>query len=208
MNVDVKIAEGLRSSRSSERKSSAAKIRKLPSPDYGPFLLDAFKREINDKRTWEVQYNLVMALGTCEYTHAQDDLLKYAVPVDISMVDVGIGDAVFRLSCILGNQLNIIKLFLDTNNSFRKAGLLQSMAMMKYCPSEDEELILSNYVIENHMFRDWVDIWMIRSLPGFSESFSEHMICYMEGRYGVNNLQISAALELAKLRKYHTWSVL
>src|SRR5713226_6405780 len=60
----------LRSPHSPKRRSAAKKLRKLGDPIAGPALLDALKQELPDARTWETQYQMVMALAHCGCTEA------------------------------------------------------------------------------------------------------------------------------------------
>ncbi|WP_030558213.1 hypothetical protein [Kitasatospora aureofaciens] len=50
---------------SPKRRSAATRLRRLADPVAGPPLLDALEREVRDPRTWETQYQMVMALGMC-----------------------------------------------------------------------------------------------------------------------------------------------
>jgi hypothetical protein len=52
----------LQSPHSPKRRSAAKKLRKLGDPVAGPALLEALKHELPDPRTWETQYQMIMAL--------------------------------------------------------------------------------------------------------------------------------------------------
>ncbi len=56
---------GLSDSRSPKRRSAARALRKLGDPRACSHLLEAVKRELCDPRTWETQYQMIMALGFC-----------------------------------------------------------------------------------------------------------------------------------------------
>ncbi|MEU8670022.1 HEAT repeat domain-containing protein [Streptomyces anulatus] len=66
MALDVVEAISQLQDRSSAKRRSAAKrLRRLGDPSAGPALLEALKNEVRDSRTWETQYQMTMALGTC-----------------------------------------------------------------------------------------------------------------------------------------------
>jgi HEAT repeat protein len=50
---------------SAKRRSAAKRLGKLADETAGPALLHALQREIGDRRTWETQYEMIMALGAC-----------------------------------------------------------------------------------------------------------------------------------------------
>ncbi|MEV6973227.1 hypothetical protein [Kitasatospora sp. NPDC093806] len=55
---------------SPKRRSAATRLRRLADPAAGPPLLEALEREVRDSRTWETQYQMVMALGMCGHRPA------------------------------------------------------------------------------------------------------------------------------------------
>lgn len=84
---------------SPKRRSAATRLRRLADPAAGPPLLAALRREVHDTRTWETQYQMVMALGACGHRPALDLLRELAQrPFEATMVYVALGDAVLRLS--------------------------------------------------------------------------------------------------------------
>jgi HEAT repeat protein len=64
------LVEQLASPQSAKRRSAAKKLRKLKAAEAGPALLAALERELQDARTWETQYQMVMALGECGHRAA------------------------------------------------------------------------------------------------------------------------------------------
>ncbi|MFC8716166.1 HEAT repeat domain-containing protein [Kitasatospora sp. NPDC057198] len=84
---------------SPKRRSAALRLRRLADPAAGPPLLEALQREVRDVRTWETQYQLVMALGECGHRPALGLIKELARrPIEATMVYVALGDAVIRLS--------------------------------------------------------------------------------------------------------------
>ncbi|WP_305815346.1 HEAT repeat domain-containing protein [Photobacterium leiognathi] len=66
------LIEQLNNKASAKRRSAAKKLRKLKNKDAGPALLEALKNELKDKRTWETQYQMIMALGESGHTDGLD----------------------------------------------------------------------------------------------------------------------------------------
>src|SRR4051812_541674 len=96
------ITSGLEHPRARERAAAAKRLRRLQDPRAGKALMAALHREIPDaqppERTWEVQYQLVMALGECGVKEAVPFLQDLAQRVfEATMVYVGLGDALMRL---------------------------------------------------------------------------------------------------------------
>ena len=90
--------ELLKNARSPKRRSAAKRLRKLGDIAAGPELLQALRKEVDDPRTWETQYQLVMALGECRYREALQFLVEMAAkPLEATMIYVGLGDAIVRL---------------------------------------------------------------------------------------------------------------
>lgn len=64
------IAIGLQDSKSQNRRKAAKKIGKNNLAELGEILLAAFLKERNDKRTWETQTEMIVALGKIGYSPA------------------------------------------------------------------------------------------------------------------------------------------
>ena len=92
------LIQQLTDSKSANRRSAAKKIRKSGDPDAGNALLSALKKELGDERTWETQYQMIMALGYCLHTDAIEFLESLSKEGRFGMVQMAIGDALFRLS--------------------------------------------------------------------------------------------------------------
>jgi HEAT repeat protein len=56
--------------KSAKRRSAAKKLRKLNYVDVGSSILSALEAELKDVRTWETQYQMIMAIGECGYKPA------------------------------------------------------------------------------------------------------------------------------------------
>jgi len=89
----------LRHKASAKRRSAAKRLRKLGLASACPALLDALQHELRDERTWETQYQMVMALGASSCTTALSLLRELAQRrMNATMVLVAVGDAIVRLA--------------------------------------------------------------------------------------------------------------
>ena len=76
-NHDIQtLIEQLQHKSSAKRRAAAKKLRKLKAKEAGPALLAALKNELKDKRTWETQYQMIMALGESGYTESLEFLIS------------------------------------------------------------------------------------------------------------------------------------
>lgn len=92
---------------SPKRRAAAKKIRKLTANDAGPALQAALENELKDVRTWETQYQMIMALGEAKHTESLNFLLQLANHhFDATMIYVAIGDAVTRLDWAQHNNID------------------------------------------------------------------------------------------------------
>ncbi|MFD3727706.1 HEAT repeat domain-containing protein [Streptomyces sp. NPDC058671] len=83
---------------SAKRRSAAKRLSKLANGAAGPALLQALQRELGDRRTWETQYEMIMALGACEYHPATAFLADLAQqPTEADALLLALGDSIVRL---------------------------------------------------------------------------------------------------------------
>lgn len=138
------IMEQLRDKKSQKRRSAAKKLRKLKDINAGPYLLAALENELNDERTWETQYQMIMAIGECDYKPALP-FLNGLVKQDnkATMLYVAIGDAIVRLSTENERDTATIFKLIDIGNEALIEGAFRAMAMLKMIPGDSE--IEKNY---------------------------------------------------------------
>src|SRR5689334_9509712 len=92
-----------------KRRAGAKMLRKLRDVGAGPALLHALQIELEDPRAWETHYQMVMALGECGYREALPFLRELASQqLWATMVYVGVGDAIVRLSAPYDNEHSVI----------------------------------------------------------------------------------------------------
>jgi hypothetical protein len=66
----------LHSTKSSDRKRAAKEIGKLKLSDFADDLYQAYLKETKDKRTWETQVEMILALGLLDYENALTEIDK------------------------------------------------------------------------------------------------------------------------------------
>ncbi|MFG2479844.1 HEAT repeat domain-containing protein [Streptomyces fagopyri] len=116
---------------SARRRSAARRLRQLAQPLAGPPLLDALQREVQDRRTWETHYQIVMALGMCDHRPALGPLRELAQDhFEATMVYVALGDAVVRLSTP-EDTAGALRWCLDSGTPMLAEGALRAVAMQR-----------------------------------------------------------------------------
>ena len=97
--------------------------------------MDALANEVMDDRTWETQYQMVMALAECGYTPALEWLRDFARSLDDPlMLVVGVGDAVVRLSILVGATDAAIRWALATGSASIADGAFRALAVTRTVP--------------------------------------------------------------------------
>ncbi|MFJ4672690.1 HEAT repeat domain-containing protein [Kitasatospora purpeofusca] len=116
---------------SPKRRSAASRLRRLADPAAGPALLEALQREVRDARTWETQYQIVMALGMCGHRPALGLLRDLAQrPFRATMVYVALGDAIVRLSAP-EDTADALSWCLNAGTPMLADGALRAVAMQR-----------------------------------------------------------------------------
>ncbi|MEO0037477.1 MAG: hypothetical protein RIQ59_688 [Bacteroidota bacterium] len=124
-----------------KRKIAAKNLRKQIVKNAGVFLLEALKKEVLDKRNWEVQYQLIMAIAQNNYYHALP-FLKTLINADIeTMTKIGLGDAISRLEYQYEDVLTTLPWAIENKESSIVQGGIRSLALM-HSITISENLIL------------------------------------------------------------------
>ncbi|MFJ9448259.1 HEAT repeat domain-containing protein [Kitasatospora sp. NPDC101235] len=116
---------------SPKRRSAATRLRRLADPAAGPPLLEALEREVRDPRTWETQYQMVMALGMCGHRPALGLLRDLSQrPFEATMVYTALGDAIVRLSAP-ETTTDSLRWCLGSGTPMLADGALRAVAMQR-----------------------------------------------------------------------------
>lgn len=131
LTVEEAVAQ-LKHRQSPKRRSAAKALRKAGEASAGPALFAALQAEVPDPRTWETQYQMVMAVGECNYKPALPWLMEFAQSLDDPlMLAVGVGDAVTRLS---DDRDAAVEWALHVGNWSLLDGVLRALAMTRSVP--------------------------------------------------------------------------
>lgn len=191
--------------KSPKRRYSAKRLRKLKDVDAGSSLLAALEIELKDLRTWETQYQMIMAIGECGYKPALPFLNELTKQdFEATMVYVAIGDAIVRLS--IENERDTAPIFklLDTGNEMLIDGALRAMAMLKMVPSDSHIEKIINYVATREL-NQGIHFWVVAAAPGWSGAKVEEYLDYCAKS---PREEITSAVNLARKNKYKKWSSL
>ncbi|MFT7683776.1 MAG: HEAT repeat protein [Moritella dasanensis] len=196
------IISQLKDKKSPKRRSAAKKLRKLKNIDAGPFLLSALKEELKDLRTWETQYQMIMAIGECGYKPALEFLQSLAHQTfEATMVYAAIGDAIQRLS--MQNEQDVTSIFeaIDTGNGMLVDGAIRAMAMLKVVPVNlDIEKIINYVTAQNN--NDGMHFWVLAAAPGWTGKKIDEYLAFCSTS---KRDEIIDAVELARKQKYKKW---
>lgn len=197
------LLEYLRSKQSAKRRSAAKKLRKLAAREAGPQLLSALQAEVKDARTWETQYQMVMALGECGYADSSlflEELSRHSF--EATMVYVAIGDALVRLS---KNKISTVLQFIDQErHSSLIDGALRAMAMLRLVPEEKDIARILDYA-GSLPVDDGNRFWVIAACPGWPTKVIER---FLEDAANSSRSDCQEAVLLAKSGKYKSWNPL
>lgn len=192
---------------STKRQSAAKKLRKLKAKEAGPALLISLKKEIRDKRTWETQYQMAMALGESCYTESLEFLLELSEQeLEAPMVYIAIGDAIARLTYFKNGSITGVLSFLDSKSDTPLLinGLLRAIALLRLTPSSNDIDQIISYgnkpeIDGNHR------TWIASAAAGWHGSSVELFLnrCVISG-----NPQTKRAAEAALNKKYPKWDIL
>ena len=178
MSDDIdELIEALSDSRSPKRRSAARKLRKLGDSRAGPGLMTALQRELEDTRTWETQYQMIMALGECGYLDSLSYLQELADrKFEATMVSVALGDSIIRLSSPLDDEGQPLMQILGSGNDSLIAGALRAVAMLHVVPSAAVIQAILRYArdaSEETIIQTNRWLWPAAAAPGWLEVCDE-----------------------------------
>ncbi len=195
----------LKDKKSAKRRSAAKKLRKLAIVDAGPYVFEALQKELKDARTWETQYQMIMALGECGYREALPFLRELAQRnFEATMVYIAIGDAIVRLSRKEPDDAKpVIDLFASGNYMLIDGGL-RAMAMLRMVPNDEQISEIIKFV-SAYDPDEGIRFWVIAAAPGWS---SADVDSYLAQSANTTRDDFLTAVKLANQKKYKKWQPL
>jgi hypothetical protein len=207
-NVLANALQLLLDRRSPRRRSGAKRLRKLRDPSACPALFNALRAEVRDSRTWETQYQLIMALGESGCSEALGYLwelarARYGAP-EPTMVDMALGDAVVRLGRRHPEDTTPVLALMSAPNWLLTDGALRAVAMLRLRLDTDAVERIVDWVSRresNDPHRFWVAAaaagWRGASVDSFLDQ------CARSPRDGVRE-----AATASRQRRYLKWNPL
>ena len=199
------LIDQLRNPRSPKRRSAAKRLRKIADPAAGAPLFDALQRELPDPRTWETQYQMIMAMAHCGYAKAVPLLHDLAhKKFDATMVLVAIGDAYVRLGrSSERDPAPLLEIFDVKNDECLLDGALRAVAMLHMCFEPDITATILRKVSARKS--ESLKFWAAAACPGWSGKAVDNFLteCLRSTREDVR-----AAAADAKTKKYRKWNPL
>jgi hypothetical protein len=188
---------------SAKRRSAAKHLRKMEDPTAGPALLEALKHELRDERTWETQYQLIMALGTCCVRDALPYLEELATrPFEATMVYTAIGDALVRLSRAHEHDASKAVDLLRSGNERLIDGALRAVAMLRMKPSAAEVDAILRFV-QPLSLESGLRFWPAAAAAGWSGKLRDAFLadCSRSSRQDLRD-----AAARSSQGQYKTWN--
>lgn len=209
MIPDQKLFEQLMDSKSAIRRSAAKKLRKIGDPFAGSNLLVALEKEVKNRKTWETQYQMIMALGYCGYRESFSFLESLSKKENVGMVQMALGNSLFRLSHV-SNSIEKVIDFIEENDHYLVCGALQVIAEEKIIPSSNEiDLIIDyGYSLSSDYAECTCAVWLLRSFPGWPIEKVDPLIDHFSSNSYPEQRLIDESLEFARQREYRSWAIL
>ncbi|MFD6327578.1 HEAT repeat domain-containing protein [Streptomyces sp. NPDC058442] len=163
---------------SAKRRTAAKRLRRLAAGSAGPSLLRALQREVRDLRTWETQYQMIMALGACDHRSAVPFLSDLAQrPLDATMVDVALGDSIVRLRGAEEGTSVPVRWCLDSGTPMLADGALRAVAMLRSVPEPETVDYILDFLapLQSH---DGLRFWAAAAAAGWP---GERVRAFLEG---------------------------
>jgi hypothetical protein len=159
VTVDIEDAVARLHDRLTRRRAAGAKqLRSAGDPSAGPELLAALRRELQDPRTWETAYQMIMAIGACQYRPAVGDLQQIARSSTVAAVRIAVGDAVMRLDRDYDSDSKPMRWCLDSQDDDLVNGALQATATLRL-PLSPETIDAVVGFLASHGPYDGIRFW-------------------------------------------------
>jgi hypothetical protein len=193
----------LGSRRSPERRRAAKRLRELADPSVGDALTRALELEGLDPRTWETQYQMVMALGASDTRAALPLLKELALRTrEATMVDVGLGDAITRLDRATHHDIRGVLWCAGHRRSDQLLdGAFRATAMLRLVPSEQEVAQLLD-LVAGLPVDHFLHFWLVVAAAGWRGDRVER---YLRTEGQSRRSDISAAAADSLMHRYGSY---
>jgi 3'-phosphoadenosine 5'-phosphosulfate sulfotransferase len=190
----------LKSSKSTKRRSAAKKLRKIGNEQSCLYLLNALKKEVQNRRAWETQYHMVMAIGQSGCPRQVDELYSLLNLIDLEpMVRVAFADSITRIE---GTSNFLLKAFKQKDIDL-VSGALRAMTFEQIKLPIDLADDLLNFTLEFE--NNLTYFWLAAAAPGCSAT---KLNKYLKKWSTSDDKDISKAAKASLDNKYLIWSIL
>ena len=108
--------------------------------------MEALKQELEDPRTWETQYQMIMALGYCGYKDSAPFLRTCSEKTyDATMILMALGHSIVRLEMSDPTDEGPIRRILKTQNKDLISGALMAVGLLGLAFSEPMNDLIIGY---------------------------------------------------------------
>ncbi|MFD8637001.1 HEAT repeat domain-containing protein [Streptomyces sp. NPDC059533] len=187
---------------SAKRRAAAKRLRKLAVAAAGPPLLRALQREVLDLRTWETQYQMVMALGACDHRPAVQFLNELAQrPLEATSVYVALGDSIVRLRGADEGVSTPLRWCLDSGTPTLADGALCAVAMLRAVPDPETVDYVLDFLAPLHS-HDGLRFWAAAAAAGWP---GESVRAFLEECVAGPRTDVADAAATSLEGKYQTY---
>ncbi|MFD9722604.1 HEAT repeat domain-containing protein [Streptomyces sp. NPDC059072] len=187
---------------SAKRRAAAKRLRKLAVAATGPSLLRALQREVLDVRTWETQYQMVMALGACDHRPAVPFLSELAQrPPEATGVYAALGDSIVRLRGADEGVSDPVRWCLDSGTPILADGALRAVAMLRAVPDPETVDYVLDFLAPLHS-HDGLRFWAAAAAAGWP---GERVRAFLEGCVAGPRTDVADAAATSLEGKYQTY---
>ncbi len=128
----------LSDSSSGKRRAAAKRLRKAGDPAAGAALFAALQKEVQDTRTWETQYQMIMGIAECGYVEALPFLKERIRKNPATILDAAIGNAVVRLTHQGKEDAAPVLEIMAGGDEMMINGAFQAMGMLRLVPPAEQ----------------------------------------------------------------------
>lgn len=190
---------------SPKRRSGAKQLRRLGDPTAGPALLEALQREVQDPRTWETQYQLIMALAECRFGAALPLLKSLSLrEFRAAMVYIALGDAIVRLDREQDNDPTPVLRMMESSNEMLIEGAFRAVAILHLQLNEEAVATIVRSVASRPLV-DGLRFWVAAAAPGWN---GQEVEAFLRSSSASPQEDIKKAAIAALNKVYLDWTIL